>query len=486
MVKKNRLRFAPSPTGFLHVGNLRTALFGYLLSKSLEGDFILRLEDTDQKREVTGALESLINIMDWIGIKFSEGPHLGGDFGPYIQTERLGIYHDLSEQLINEGKAYRCFCTSERLDAMRENQQAQKLAPRYDRACRDLSPEESEIKMIAGEKFVIRQKMPLDGEIKVFDELRGEIIFSAADLDDHVLIKSDGVPTYQFANIVDDHLMEITHVTRGDEWIPSFPKNILLYQAFDWTAPKFFHLPLILNKGGGKLSKRQGDVFVEDYRAKGYLPEAIINFCVLLGWHPKSDQEFFTLNELEKEFSAAGMGVSPSVFDLEKMDFYNSYYIRQKSDQELLELCRKYLPSNLKDEFLLGVVALAKDRMKKISDITELSNFFFELPNYEASLLAWKTLSVQDSINNLKEINQILEENNIIWTKEGLEELVFSWLKKNNKKNGDYLWPLRVALSGEKNSPSPFEIASVLGREECFRRLKISFTKFYKSGIIIS
>lgn len=477
MNQKIRLRFAPSPTGFLHVGNLRTALFGYLLSKSLNGDFILRLEDTDQKREVTGALESLIKIMDWIGIKFSEGPHLGGDFGPYIQTERLAIYHDLSEQLIKEGKAYRCFCTSERLDAMRENQQAQKLAPRYDRACRDLSPEESEIKMIAGEKFVIRQKMPLDGEVKVFDELRGEIIFSAADLDDQVLIKSDGVPTYQFANIVDDHLMEITHVTRGDEWIPSFPKNVLLYDAFGWTAPKFFHLPLILNKGGGKLSKRQGDVFVEDYRAKGYLPEAIVNFCALLGWHPKSDQEFFTLQELEKEFSVSGMGVSPAVFDLEKLDFYNSYYLRQKTNQELLELCRHYLPNNFEEEFLLGVVSLAKDRLKKISDITELSGFFFELPNYDSSLLAWKTLSVSDSISNLRELKVVLENKSFVWNKKNLEELVFSWIKENDKKNGDYLWPLRVALSGEKNSPSPFEIAAVLGREESLNRINFSFTK---------
>lgn len=477
MNQKIRLRFAPSPTGFLHVGNLRTALFGYLLSKSLNGDFILRLEDTDQKREVTGALESLIKIMDWIGIKFSEGPHLGGDFGPYIQTERLAIYHDLSEQLIKEGKAYRCFCTSERLDAMRENQQAQKLAPRYDRACRDLSPEESEIKMIAGEKFVIRQKMPLDGEVKVFDELRGEIIFSAADLDDQVLIKSDGVPTYQFANIVDDHLMEITHVTRGDEWIPSFPKNVLLYDAFGWTAPKFFHLPLILNKGGGKLSKRQGDVFVEDYRAKGYLPEAIVNFCALLGWHPKSDQEFFTLQELEKEFSVSGMGVSPAVFDLEKLDFYNSYYLRQKTNQELLELCRHYLPNNFEEDFLLGVVSLAKDRLKKISDITELSGFFFELPNYDSSLLVWKTLSVSDSISNLRELKVILENKSFVWNKESLEELVFSWIKENDKKNGDYLWPLRVALSGEKNSPSPFEIAAVLGREESLNRINFSFTK---------
>ncbi len=477
MAKKIRFRFAPSPTGFLHVGNLRTALFGYLLAKSLAGDFILRLEDTDQKREVEGALESLLKIMAKMGIVFDEGPQIGGDFGPYIQSERLAIYRDLSDQLIKEGKAYRCFCSAERLEAMRENQQAHKLPPRYDRACRDLSLEESEIRVAAGEKFVIRQKMPLDGEVKVHDELRGEIVFRAEDLDDHVLVKSDGVPTYQFANIVDDHLMEISHVTRGDEWIPSFPKNILLYQAFGWTPPKFFHLPLILNKGGGKLSKRQGDVFVEDYLAKGYLSEAIINFCVLLGWHPKSDQEFFTLEELKKEFSVVGLGASPAVFDLEKLDFYNSHYLRQKSDEELLELCREYLPGDYQEEFLLGVTNLAKDRMKKLSDISALSAFFFELPDYEPSLLAWKSLSPEESLNNLREISVILEKADIHWSKESLEELVFAWLKAESKKNGDYLWPLRVALSGEKNSPSPFEIAAVLGREEALRRLQIAFTK---------
>lgn len=477
MPKKNRLRFAPSPTGFLHVGNLRTALFGYLLAKSLDGDFLLRIEDTDQKREVEGAVDSLLKITKWIGVHFDEGPNIGGSFGPYIQTERLSIYSEMAARLLNEGKAYRCFCSSDRLEAMRLNQQALKLAPRYDRACRDISINESDIRAMAGESFVIRQRMPLNGEIKVHDELRGDIVFSTDDLDDHVLVKSNGIPTYQFASVVDDHLMEITHVTRGEEWIPSFPKNVLLYEAFGWQAPKFIHFPLILNKGGGKLSKRQGDVFVEDYRAKGYLPEAITNFCALLGWHPKSDQEFFSLAELEKEFSSNGMGISPAVFDLEKLDFYNGYYIRKKSDQELLELCREYLPKDEDDSLLLGVVSLAKERMKKLSDVTELSGFFFTLPEYDLNLLAWKSLSLEESIANLKELKGVLANNSIVWTKENLEELIFSWIKNNEKKNGDYLWPLRVALSGEKNSPSPFEIAAVLGREKTLARIEKIFTK---------
>src|SRR5680860_362165 len=276
-----RLRFAPSPTGFLHIGNLRTAFFGYLIAKSLGGKFILRIEDTDQKREVAGSATSLLKILAWVGIKFDEGPGIGGEYGPYIHTARLEVYKKLANELIEQGKAYRCFCSAERLTVMRAEQEKNKKPPRYDRTCRELSAAEIEQKINAGDNFVIRQKMPLTGEVLVFDELRGEIKFAAADLDDHVLIKSNGIPTYQFASVVDDHLMEISHVTRGDEWLASFPKNILLYQAFGWTPPKFIHLPLLLNKTGGKLSKRQGDVFVEQYKDKGYLPEACLNFCAI-------------------------------------------------------------------------------------------------------------------------------------------------------------------------------------------------------------
>ena len=262
--KSIRLRFAPSPTGFLHIGNLRTALFGYFLAKSMGGDFILRLEDTDSKREVAGALDGILEVFKWLDIDFDEGPHKGGEYGPYTQSERIELYKPLVDELIAKNQAYPCFCTAERLDEMRKAQEEQKLPPRYDRHCRSLSPEEIKAKMEAGEPYVIRQKMPLSACVSVYDEIRGKIKFSATDLDDQVLIKSNGIPTYQFANIVDDHLMKISLVTRGDEWLPSFPKNVLLYQSFSWQAPKFVHLPLILNKGGGKLSKRQGDVFVEE------------------------------------------------------------------------------------------------------------------------------------------------------------------------------------------------------------------------------
>ncbi len=473
---KIRLRFAPSPTGFLHLGNLRTALFGYLLSKSLKGKFILRLEDTDQKREIEGSLEKLIDILGWIGVKFSEGPHTTGNYGPYIQSERLSIYKKYIDELLAEKNAYRCFCSEERLTDMRLAQEARKEAPRYDRLCRHLTEKEIEEKLSAGEKFVIRQKLPLDGEIIVHDEIRGDIKFKLSDLDDHVLVKSDGVPTYHFANIVDDHLMKITHITRGDEWIPSFPKNILLYKAFNWKEPKYIHLPLILNKTGGKLSKRQGDVFVEQYREKGYLPEAIINFCSLLGWHGKNDKEIYSLKELEHEFSLEGIGASPAIFDIEKLDYYNGYYIRQKSVSELTELCLPYFEKSgreIKDKKRLeSYVALAQERMKKLEDIIEMTSFLFNLEDYDQELLSWKSLSVTEAKENLKdiisELNKVEEVN---WNKSYLENNIISWIKEKGAKNGDYLWPLRVSLSGLKNSPSPFEIAGALGKKESMNRL---------------
>ncbi|MDD3711032.1 MAG: glutamate--tRNA ligase [Patescibacteria group bacterium] len=479
MKNKIRLRFAPSPTGFLHIGNLRSALFGYLLAKSMGGDFILRIEDTDQKREVEGAVKSLLDVFSWVGIKFDEGPHIGGKYGPYIQTERLEIYQKYIKELLKKDGAYHCFCSAERLEEMRNKQQENKQAPKYDGHCRNLSKEEVDKKIKNGESYVIRQKIPQNIYVEVVDELRGKIVFKTADLDDHVLMKSNGIPTYQFANIIDDHLMEISHVSRGDEWLASFPKNALLYQAFGWELPKFIHLPLILNKGGGKLSKRQGDVFVEDYRNKGYLPEAIINFCALLGWHPKDDQEILSMDEIIKKFNISGMGSSPAVFDLEKLDYLNGYYLRQKNIEELSDLCRPYLiKEGLVDEktdlkFIHKVITVSQERLKKLEDINELSFYFFRDDIvYDENLLIWKNLSLKEVKNNLKELIPVLEslsEND--WTKKKLEEIIFNYIKNNNKKNGDYLWPMRVALSGEKNSPSPTEIAEILGKKKSLKRI---------------
>lgn len=474
-----RLRFAPSPTGFLHIGNLRTVLFGYALAKSMGGKFILRIEDTDQKRKVEGSIESLINILDWLNFKFDEGPHIGGNYGPYIQTERLDIYQKYVKELIDKGEAYYCFCSEDRLNSMRQEQEVNKQAPHYDGYCRDLSQEEINEKLKNGEKFVIRQKIPKGEIIEVMDELRGKITFKTDDLDDQVLMKSNGIPTYQLAAIIDDHLMEISHVTRGDEWLASFPKNVLLYKSFGWEIPKFIHLPLILNKTGGKLSKRQGDVFVEDYRKKGYLPEAIINFCALLGWHPKDDQEILSLSEIIEKFGINGMGSSPAIFDLDKLDYLNGYYIRQKSSEELFTLCYPYLMEagliNKKTDnvFIKKVIDLNKDRLKKIEDIVPLSEFLFkDTLDYDKNLLIWKDLDLDKIKNNLQEIHNLLKDvNKENWNREYLENLIFSYIKNNNKKNGDYLWPLRVSLSGEKNSPSPLEIAEVLGKEKSLNRI---------------
>lgn len=476
-----RLRFAPSPTGFLHIGNLRSALFGYFIAKSQKGKFILRLEDTDQKREVEGALDKLLEVFDWLNVKFDEGPKQGGNYGPYIQTQRLDKYQKLADELIERGGAYRCFCTSERLEKMRLQQQEEKLPPRYDRCCRDLSSTEIENKLKNGEKFVIRQKMPLDGDIIVHDEIRGDISFPIKDLDDHVLVKSNGVPTYQFASVVDDHLMEITHVSRGDEWLPSFPKNILLYQAFGWQPPKFIHLPLILNKSGGKLSKRQGDVYVEDYIQKGYLSEAIINFCALLGWHPKGEQEILSIDEIISNFRFQDIGASPAVFDEEKLDYLNGYYIRQKTKTELMDLVRPYFVAEnieINESQLEKIITLSQERMKKLADIIELSAFILKLPDYEGELLAWKKISKEEAQENLKLMLEFLDKvPDQKWNKEELETSIFTYIEEQNGKNGDFLWPLRVALSGLKNSPSPFEIAWALGKEESLNRITLAINK---------
>lgn len=479
---KVRLRFAPSPTGDLHIGSLRTVLFDYLTAKSKRGKLILRIEDTDQKRFVPGAAEKLIEILDWVGLKFKEGPHTGGNYGPYVQSQRREIYDKYKEELLKTGRAYYCFCTSERLEKMRADQQEKKLPPRYDRRCRDLSADDVKQKITSGEKYVIRQKMPLDGEVIVHDELRGDIKFKASELDDQVLIKSDGMPTYQFANVIDDHLMEISHIIRGEEWIPSLPKNILLYRIFGWEPPKFYHMPLTLNKGGGKLSKRQGDVAVEDYRDKGYLNEALINFCALIGWHPKDDKEIFSLSELEKEFKLEDMGTSPAVFDIEKLDYLNGYYIRQKPLDELTAMCLPYLRENLSKtiddrkqttEYVSKVVRLEQERLKKLSEIGELTEFFFvDNIEYQADLLIWKNLAPELIKNNLQEVLEQLEKiPEEKWTNDSIKEALMTYIKAKEAKVGDYLWPMRVALTGRKASPSPFDVAGVLDKKTSLERI---------------
>jgi len=312
-----RVRFAPSPTGYLHVGGLRTALFNFLFARHSGGKFILRIEDTDRARYVEGAVDNLINTLRWAGLDYDEGPSAGGELGPYVQSERLEIYDEHVRILLESGAAYRCFCSPERLETMRKEQEKKKLQPKYDRTCLRLSPKEIEDNLTANKPFVVRMKVPDDATIRFSDIVRGEVEFSTERVDDQVLLKSDGYPTYHLANVVDDHLMKISHVIRGEEWLPSTPKHVLLYEAFGWEMPVFAHLPLLLNPDRSKLSKRQGDVAVEDYRDKGYLKEALVNFVALLGWNPGDAREIFSLKELEKEFSLDKVNKSGAVFNVE-------------------------------------------------------------------------------------------------------------------------------------------------------------------------
>ncbi len=349
------------------------------------------------------------------------------------------------------------------------------MPPRYDRRCRYLTKKQIEQKLKNKETYVIRQKMPLEGEVAVRDALRGEIKFKAGELDDQVLLKSDGRPTYQLAVVVDDHLMRISHVVRGEEWIPSFPKNILLYKAFDWQPPIFIHLPLTLNKGGGKLSKRQGDVAVEDYKNKGYLAEALINFSALLGWRPKHDKELFSLDELIKEFDLKDIGTSPAVFDILKLDYLNGYYIRRMEIKKLVKLCLPYLKNtdDKSSEYIEKVVALEQERLKKLSDIFELTEFFFTPKlEYPRELLAWKKISVREAQSNLQALAKVLDDiPDKKWQQEKIEKIIFKYLKENDLRVGEYLWPLRVALTGRKASPGPFEVAGILGKKESLNRI---------------
>ena len=478
-MKKIRTRFAPSPTGFLHIGSLRTVVFCYLLAKSQGGELILRIEDTDQKRQVKGAVESLLKILDWIGIKFDEGPNIGGEFGPYVQMERLEIYQEQIKKLIDKGEAYYCFCSEKRLKDLRQKQIEEKKAPKYDNYCRNLSVAEVNRKIKNGEKFVIRQKMPLAGITKVYDKLRGKIEFNNKDLEDQVLIKSNGVPTYQFASVVDDHLMEISHIIRGEEWIPSFPKNILLYNAFGWQSPKFIHIPLTLSKDGGKLSKRHGDVAVEDYKKKGYLPEALVNFSALLGWHPKNNREIFTLEELKKEFSFAGMGVSSAIFDLEKLRWINSEHIRRKTLAEFHKLATPYYQGISPELDLMEISKILHKRVEVLGDIPDTINFLEKLEDYKTELFENKKMKTDKKIASEVLRKSIPVFKNIKkWNEKNIKEELFNFIEKENLKKGQGLWPIRIALSGQQFTPGgAIEIANILGREEVLKRIKLGVKK---------
>jgi glutamyl-tRNA synthetase len=449
---KVRTRFAPSPTGYLHVGGLRTALFAFLFARKNGGEFVLRIEDTDKARTVEGATENIVqSLKDF---------HLDFDEGPIFQSERLDKYKSHAEELVEKGAAYYCFCSPERLDALRKEQEAAKKAPKYDKLCLNLSKEEVQAKILAGEKHVIRLNVPEGKRIRFSDLVHGEIDISSNDLDDQVLLKSDGFPTYHLAVVVDDHDMNITHVIRGEEWIPSTPKHILLYSAFGWESPQHAHLPLLLSKTKKKLSKRDGDVAVKDYLEKGYLPEALLNFVALLGWNPKTEQEVFTLDELIEQFSFDKVNKSGAVFDLDKLDWINGLYIRKMALEELFNLIDLYPGHDLKKypkEFLLKVIKLEQERLKKLSEIGERVKYFFEEPSYDPALLVWKKGSMESARENLQKVHDFIANENDL-SAANLEPKLKAWITENNLGTGDVLWPLRVALSGFEASPGPFEI----------------------------
>jgi glutamyl-tRNA synthetase len=473
MEKQVRVRFAPSPTGYLHVGGLRTALYNFLFAKNHGGKFILRIEDTDQTRKVEGAVENLIKTLKWAGVVYDEGPDCDGGFGPYVQSQRLELYQNYAKQLINADKAYYCFCTSERLDEVRKKQMAMKQSPSYDRYCRNLPLAESEKRVAAGERYVVRMKVPFEGEITFEDVIRGKVTIACKILDDQVLIKSDGFPTYHLAVVVDDHLMGITHIIRGEEWLSSVPKHILLYQYFDWEVPVYVHLPLLLNPDKSKLSKRQGDVAVEDYRAKGYLKEAIINFIAFLGWNPGDEREVFFMDQLIQEFSLERVSKSGAVFNVEKLNWLNQQHIALKSNGELAQLVKPYLQlkgwTDIEDQYLIKVVGLMKERLIFPQDLANSSGYFFQDPE-SFDEAGFKKNWEPESCERLKIFSDRLAELDE-YSHASIEVALRQLSEELGIKPSKLIHPVRLALSGKMIGPDLFEMMELLGKETVVRRL---------------
>ncbi|MBQ7385094.1 MAG: glutamate--tRNA ligase [Ruminococcus sp.] len=478
---KVRTRYAPSPTGFMHVGNLRTALYEYLIAKNQGGSFVLRIEDTDQERYVEGAVDVIYNTLKIAGLKHDEGPDIGGDFGPYVQSERKDMYLPFAEQLIAEGKAYRCFCTKERLESIQQDNDF----GGYDRHCRDLPQEEIDRLLAEGVPYVIRQKMPLEGSTTFVDAVFGEITVENSELQDQILIKSDGFPTYNFANVIDDHTMGITHVVRGCEYLSSTPKYNLLYDAFGWEIPTYVHLPLIMGKDAegnvSKLSKRHGSTGFEDLIKEGYLPEVIINYIALLGWCPKGNEEIFSLSQLEKEFTIENISKSPAVFDYQKLQWFNAEYLRAMSDEEFTEVAKPYYDSVFGDTPYDGakLTAILKARTVQLTDIPAMINFFKELSDYDKELFVNKKskTNLENSPEILKTVTERLEALSD-WNAEAIKELLINLATELELKNGTVMWPARIAASGQTVTPGgAVEILDILGKDETLRRLNIGLEK---------
>jgi len=471
-----RVRFAPSPTGYLHVGGARSALFNWLFAKHTGGKFLLRIEDTDQTRYNEQALHDLIRDLKWMGITWDEGPEVGGSHEPYYQSQRLPMYKKAADELLAKGAAYRCFCTSERLDALRKRQEENKLPPGYDRHCRDLTTEESDARAAAGDPFVVRLKSPMTGKTIFNDLIRGDIEYQNHVLDDLVLLKTDGFPTYHLANVVDDHDMRITHVLRGDEWIPSTPRHVLLYQAFGWTPPIFCHLPVILAPGGGKLSKRKGAVSVGEYREKGYMPEALFNFLALLGWSPGDEREKMTLQELVDSFTLERIMPKSAAFDETKLEWLNGQYMIAAAPADIEPEVRRFLElRGLGEELaespatLEKHIRLLKDRSRRIDELVDTGLYFWRDPEvYEEKAVAkyWKA-ETSERLRSL--VIKLTEQTD--WSHAALEALYRAETEEQGVKFAELIHPTRLAVSGLSFGPGLFELLEALGSDCVLRRI---------------
>jgi glutamyl-tRNA synthetase len=482
-----RTRIAPSPTGDLHIGHLRTVLYNYAFAKNHKGTFVVRIEDTDRTRYVEGAMERTLQVMRDYGLKWDEGPDVGGSYGPYIQSDRLKIFKEYAQKLVEQGDAYYCFCTAERLKEMRDDQQKQGLpVTKYDRTCRHLTDAEVKEKINEGLPYVIRLKVPDNEVVKYTDDILGEVTFNSNDVDDQVLLKSDGFPTYHLAVVIDDHLMNITHVYRGNDWIPSTPKQVLLYKAFGWEMPHFGHLPNLKDKGSTKkLGKRFGSTKSRQFLEEGYLPEATLNYLMFLGWNPGTEKEIYSLEDFVNDFSIERVQKTDLVsFDRDKLDWFNGVYIRNLSIAELMEKLRKWaaefnivLNTRLGEpNFNLEVLKLVKDRLTNLSEFNELTTFFYVAPEVKpelATLYCGTIENLKAIVQNFSDAYENISEEN--WTTENLDKISHELLQKFNYKPKEAFMTIRVVITGQTATPPLFEIMSLLGKDEILKRLKETF-----------
>ena len=484
-MKQVRTRYAPSPTGRMHVGNLRTALYEFLIAKHAGGSFLLRIEDTDRERFVPGALDIIYKTMKETGLKHDEGPDIGGDCGPYVQSERqaTGIYLKYAKELIEKGEAYYCFCDKERLESLKQTIDGKEVMV-YDKHCLNLPKEEIEKNLAEGKPYVIRQNIPREGTTTFKDEVYGEITAPNSELDDQILIKSDGYPTYNFANVVDDHLMGITHVVRGNEYLSSTPKYNRLYEAFGWEIPTYIHCPLITNEEHQKLSKRSGHSSYEDLIEQGFVPEAVVNFIALLGWSAESGTEIFDLEGLIREFDYTRINKSPAVFDMVKLRWMNGEYLKAMDLDKFYELALPYIKEVItKDLDLKKIAELVKTRIEVLPDLKEHIDFFEELPDYDIAMYTHKKMKTtsESSLEVLRDLLPLLEASND-YSREGVEAVLMGYIQDKGIKNGQGLWPIRTAVSGKQMTPGgAYEIMEILGKEESLRRVRIGIEKLNKA-----